>query len=210
MINILIADDHPIIRYGLKQIILNEQGMSVSGEAETASQVFDLLQKNEYDILILDIGLPDFSGLEVLGKMKYIKPHLPVLVLSAMPEDLYAVRVIKAGASGYLNKNSATENLIPAIKKIISGKNYISPHLTENLVSALKNDKGEKTHDNLSPREFEILCLIGSGKTVKNIAEELCLGIPTVYTYRTRILEKMNLNHDSELVQYCIKEGIIL
>jgi len=209
-IRILIADDHPIIRTGLKQIISDVEDMVISGEAENASQVFELLQKNDYDMLILDISLPDLSGLEVLSKLKNLRIKIPVLILSALPEDQYAIRVIKAGASGYLNKIVATEQLVPAIRKIVSGGHFISEHLTEKLISAMNKTDGKYRHEKLSPREFEIMTLIASGKSVKDVAEQLFLSIPTIYTYRTRIFEKMNMKNDSEIVQYCIIEGLTI
>ena len=210
MIKILIADDHPMIRYGLKQIISEEKDIKISGEAENGKQVFDLLKKNEYDLLILDLSLPDMNGAEILKKLKHSKYKIPVLILSAFPEDQYAVRLIKAGASGYLNKMAVGDLLITAIRKIISGGHYISSALSEKLVSAITNDNEENVHEKLSEREFEILCMIASGKTVKDVADKLFLSVPTVYTYRSRILEKMDMKNDNELIQYCIKEGLVL
>ena len=210
MVKILIADDHPIIRTGLKQIISEENNMKITGEAENAAQLFELIKKNEYDIIILDISLPDLSGLEVLSKLRNMKQRIPVLILSALPEEQYAVRVIRAGASGYLNKITATDQLVNAINKIISGGRFISPELSEKLINVIGKDDGKILHQKLSPREFEILRLIASGKTVKDVADKLFLSIPTVYTYRTRILEKMDMKTDSELVQYCIIEGLVL
>ena len=210
MIKILIADDHPMIRYGLKQIISEQKDIKVTGEAENGMQVFEFLKKNEYDLLILDLNLPDINGIEILKKLKHSKYKIPVLILSAFPEELYAVRLIKAGASGYLNKIAVADLLIDAIRKIISGGHYISSALSEKLVSAITNDNEENVHEKLSEREFEILCLIASGKTVKDVADKLFLSIPTVYTYRSRILEKMDMKNDNELIQYCIKEGLVL
>ena len=209
MIKILIADDHPMIRYGLKQIISEQKDIKVTGEAENGKQVFEFLKKNEYDLLILDLNLPDINGVEILKKLKHSKYKIPVLILSAFPEEQYAVRLIKAGASGYLNKIAVADLLIDAIRKIISGGHYISSALSEKLVSAITNDNEENVHEKLSEREFEILCLIASGKTVKDVADKLFLSIPTVYTYRSRILEKMDMKNDNELIQYCIKEGLI-
>ena len=210
MIKILIADDHPMIRYGLKQIISEQKDIKVTDEAENGKQVFEFLKKNEYDLLILDLNLPDINGVEILKKLKHSKYKIPVLILSAFPEEQYAVRLIKAGASGYLNKIAVADLLIDAIRKIISGGHYISSALSEKLVSAITNDNEENVHEKLSEREFEILCLIASGKTVKDVADKLFLSIPTVYTYRSRILEKMDMKNDNELIQYCIKEGLVL
>ena len=210
MIKILIADDHPMIRYGLKQIISEQKDIKVTDEAENGMQVFEFLKKSEYDLLILDLNLPDINGIEILKKLRHSKYKIPVLILSAFPEELYAVRLIKAGASGYLNKIAVADLLIDAIRKIISGGHYISSALSEKLVSALTNDKEENMHEILSEREFEILCLIASGKTVKDVADKLFLSVPTVYTYRSRILEKMDMKNDNELIQYCVKEGLVL
>jgi two-component system, NarL family, invasion response regulator UvrY len=210
MIKILIADDHPIIRHGLKQIITEESDMKISGEAESGTAIFELLKKNKYDILILDISLPDINGIEVLNKLKKTYPDLPVLILSAHPEDQYALRTIQAGAMGYLNKIAATEQLVNAIRKVISGGYYTSAALSDRLLSVLKENKKSVRHEDLSPREFEIMRLIASGITVKEIADKLFLSIPTVYTYRSRIYDKMKMKSDNEIIQYCIIEGLIL
>lgn len=210
MIKLLVADDHPMIRYGLKQIISEHQDMVVSGEADSGKQILDLLKKNEYDIMILDISLPDINGVEIIKKLRHSKYKIPILVLSALPEDQYAVRIIKAGASGFINKMAVSEQLINAIRKILAGGYYVSPALSEKLISVLKNDNEENIHEKLSPREFEIMCLIAGGSTVKNIADKLFLSIPTVYTYRKRILEKMDMQSDPEIIQYCIKEGLVI
>ncbi len=209
MIKIIIADDHPIIRYGLKQLISEEPDMKVTGEAENAARVFELTKENNYDILILDMSLPDINGLEVLSKLKYSKSDLSVLVLSALPEEQYALRCMKAGAAGYLNKIAASSQLINAIRKIMSGGNYLSPAISDRLLADLKKDRKKVLHENLSQREFEIMCLLGSGKSVKEIADNITLSIPTVYTFRSRIYQKMNMKTDTEIVQYCIIEGLI-
>ena len=209
MINILIADDHPIIRYGLKQLISEEPDMKVTGEAENAAGVFEMIKKNNYDILILDMSFPDVNGLEVISKLKYAKSEIAILVLSALPEEQYALRCLKAGAAGYLNKIAASSQLITAIKKIMGGGNYLSPAISDQILSDLKKDKKKVRHEYLSHREFEIMCLLGSGKSVKEIADNLIISIPTVYTYRTRIYQKMNMKTDTELVQYCIIEGLL-
>jgi two-component system, NarL family, invasion response regulator UvrY len=210
MIKILIADDHPIIRHGLKQIISEESDMEVTGEAENGNRVYELLKNNNFDILILDISLPDINGIEILNKLKRNYPELPVLVLSAHPEDQYALRTIQAGAMGYLNKITASEQLVSAIRKIISGSYYTSPTLSDKLLSVLKDNRKKIRHEDLSPREFEIMRLIASGKTVKEIADKLFLSIPTVYTYRSRIYEKMKMKSDNEIIQYCIIEGLVI
>jgi two-component system, NarL family, invasion response regulator UvrY len=209
MIKIIIADDHPIVRYGLKQLISDESDMKVTGEAENAACLFELIKKNNYDLLILDLSLPDINGLEVLSKLKHSKADIAVLVLSALPEEQYALRCLKAGAAGYLNKIAASSQLINAIRKIISGGNYLSPAISDQILSDLKKDKKKVLHENLSQREFEIMCLLGIGKSVKEIADNLILSIPTVYTYRSRIYQKMNMKTDTEIVQYCIIESLV-
>jgi two-component system, NarL family, invasion response regulator UvrY len=210
MIKILIADDHPIIRHGLKQIISEESDMKICGEAENGNQIFELIKEKDFDILILDISLPDINGIEVLNKLKKNHPDLSVLVLSAHSEDQYALRTIQAGAMGYLNKITATEELVNAVRKIISGGYYTSPNLSDKLLSVLKNNKKSIRHEDLSPREFEIMRMIATGKTVKEIADKLFLSIPTVYTYRSRVYEKMKMKSDNEIIQYCIMEGLII
>jgi two-component system invasion response regulator UvrY len=209
MIKILIADDHPIIRYGLKQLISEESDMKVTGEAENAAGVFEMIKKNNYDILILDMSFPDVNGLEVLSKLKHSKSDIAILVLSALPEEQYALRCIKAGAAGYLNKIAASSQLINAIRKIMSGGNYLSPAISDQLLADLKKGRKKVRHEDLSQREFEIMCLIGSGKSVKEIADNLIISIPTVYTYRSRIYQKMDMKTDTEIVQYCIIEGLL-
>jgi DNA-binding NarL/FixJ family response regulator len=210
MINIIIADDHPIIRYGLKQIISDEDDMKITGEAETGMKVLELLKQNEYDILILDINLPDINGMEVLNKIKHSRYNLPVLILSVLPEEQYAIRMIETGASGYLNKMAVSDELIFAIRKVVEGGYYIKPSLSENMMSILNNDRRKILHNSLTKREFEIMCMLASGKPIRGIAEKLLLGVPTIYTYRTKILEKMNFKNDSELIQYCVKENLLI
>ena len=210
MIKILIADDHPLIRNGLKQIISREKDMEVTCEASNAEEVFELIKKNKIDILILDISMPGMSGFEVLDKIKQKFLKLPVLMLSALSEDLYALKTLKAGASGYINKESAPEELVKAVRKVVSGGLFVSDYLAEKLASDFKNGFFKQPHEKLSKREFQIMCLIGSGKTVSEIAKELFLNVRTVSTYRARILDKINLKNNSEITNYCMKEGFIL
>ncbi len=210
MVKILIADDHPIIRYGLKQIIADEDDMMISGEAENGKQVFDLLNKHEYDILILDLSMPDINGLEVLKRLKIIKPNLPVLILSAHPEEQYAVKCIKAGAKGYLNKIAVSSLLINAIKRILEGEIFLSPSFYKQIISDLDNNSKQDLHEKLSHREYEIMILFASGKTVKEIAGALLLSIPTVYSYRLRIFRKMKFKNVIELAKYCNEGNLVL
>ena len=210
MIRILIADDHPIIRNGMRQMISDEEGMKIEGEAENGRQVFELLSNNNYDILILDLCLPDMNGMEILKKVKKSNPNMPVLILSALPEEPYAINLIKSGANGYVNKIAASEQLINAIKAVIGGKLYINPELSDRLIPILNNSEYRILHGSLTEREMEVMCLLASGKTIKSISNNLFLSIPTVYKYRNKIFQKMNMKNDSELIQYCIKQGLLM
>jgi DNA-binding NarL/FixJ family response regulator len=209
MIKILLADDHPIIIKGLKQIIEEEDDMKVTGEAKNGNEALDLMRKNDYDIAILDITMPKKTGVEVIEEMKYLKKKIPVLVLSVHPEDQFAMRVLKTGAKGYMTKESAPENIVDAIKKIINGGKYISPTLAEKILSDINSDRDEAPHETLSNREFQIIVMIASGKTLKEIAEELNLNIKTISTYRQRILEKMNMTSNSELTRYVLDNRLM-
>jgi DNA-binding NarL/FixJ family response regulator len=208
MIKVIIVDDHPVVRRGLKQIIEDEQDMQVAGEATTAGECFSLVRRMECSLVLLDISLPDRSGFDVLKQLKYERPGLPVLILSVHPEDQYAVRFIKAGASGYLMKEGAPEELVKAIRKVNAGGKYVSASLAEKLVSHLEaSDK--PPHENLSDREFQILCMISQGKSLKSIADELCISEKTVSTYRSRILEKMKMNANSDLTRYALENHLV-
>ena len=210
MIKILIADDHAIVREGLKQIVAEESDMRVASEASNSNELFDLIGKDKFDIVILDISMPGRSGLEALKDLKKSHPQLPVLILSMFSEDQYGLRAIKAGASGYLKKASAPTELVNAIRKIVDGGRYINQSLAEKLAAEYVPDKKELIHDNLSDRELQIMCLIASGKSAEGIANELSISIHTVYTYRNRILEKMNLKSNVELTQYAIQNNLIV
>ena len=208
MIKVIIVDDHPVVRHGLKQIIEDEQDMEVAGEARNAGECFSLVRKTECTLVLLDITLPDSNGFDVLKQLQYEIPRLPVLILSVYSEDQYAVRFIKAGASGYLMKEAAPEELIKAIRKVNAGGKYVSASLAEKLVFHL--DASDKpAHENLSDREFQILCLIVGGKSLKGIANELCISEKTVSTYRSRILEKMKMSTNSDLIHYASENHLI-
>jgi DNA-binding NarL/FixJ family response regulator len=209
MIKILIADDHPVVRKGLKEIIQATPDMTVSGEASDGQEVLEKVMKIDFDVVVLDIAMPGRSGLDVLKELKRGKPELPVLILSIHPEEQYAVRVLKAGASGYLTKDSAPDELITAILKVSRGKKYISSSLAEKLAYDLEIGAEKPLHETLSDREYEVMCLIASGKTVKEIAEELYLSVKTISTYRARILEKMKMRSSAELTHYAIKLGLV-
>ena len=208
MIRILIADDHAIVRGGLKEILLRELKDVISGEAGDAQQALAQIERGTWDLVILDITMPGRSGLDLLADLKQRRPELPVLVLSMHPEDQYGKRVLKAGASGYMNKEAAPEDLVKAIRKILSGGVYVSTALAEKLASDLSRHAGPP-HELLSPREFEVLRMIASGKGITQIAEELHLGVTTVSTYRARILEKMRMASTSELMRYAIDNRLI-
>ena len=209
MINVLIADDHAILRRGLKEILLRELDGVTCGEAENGQQVLDQIQNFDWDLVILDISMPGRGGLDVLRNLKALRPKLPVLVLSMHPEDQYGKRVLTAGASGYMNKESAPEELIKAVQKILGGGRYVSEALAETLASHLGQDTGRPAHEILSDREFEVLRKIALGKTVSQIAEELHLSVPTVSTYRARILEKMGMSTTAELMHYALRNHLV-
>jgi two-component system, NarL family, invasion response regulator UvrY len=209
MLKVLIADDHPVVRQGVKQILTEELQLKQFDEARNAREVLEKVSRNKWDILILDINLPDMSGLEILRQLKKVHPDLPVLVLTVFDEDQIAIRVLKAGASGFVTKETMPNELIAAVKKIHSGGKYVSPSLAEKLVFNIYTEDEKPLHHKLSNREYQVICLIAAGKSVKQIAEELYLSIQTIRTYRTRILEKMELNTDAELIHYAIQHGLI-
>ena len=208
MIRVITVDDHPVVRRGLKQIIAAEQDMQVVGEAENAREAILVIRQTPCDAVVLDITLPDASGLDVLSRLKSERPTLPVLIMSIHEEEQYALRVLKAGASGYLMKNSIPEELIKAIRKITSGGKYISPSLAERLASEFVSPE-TSLHEKLSDREFQILCLIASGKSLKEIGEALCISGKTVSSYRARILEKMNMKTNADLTRYALEYHLV-
>jgi len=209
MIQILIVDDHAILRRGLKEILEREfRDVSIGG-AGTAEQALAQLGSEKWDLVILDITMPGRSGIDVLTHLKALRPNLPVLVLSMHPEDQYGKRVLKAGASGYMNKESAPEELIKAVRKLLSGGRYVSETLAEMLAVDLGRDDGTPAHERLSDREFEVLRKMASGKTVGQIAQELHLSVATVSTYRARILEKMGMSNTAELIRYALTHHLV-
>jgi DNA-binding NarL/FixJ family response regulator len=209
MIKIIIADDHEIVRAGLKQIIADHPNMQVTGEASNGNELLKKIREHEYDVILLDIHMPGRNGLETLKQIKEEKKDIPVLVLTMYPEDKYAIRSLKAGAAGYLTKVTISEELVGAIKKVYQGGKYISLSLAETLADAISCDSEKLPHDYLSDREFQVLCMIASGKTIGKISEELCLSVKTISTYRKRILEKMNLKNNAELTHYGIKNRLV-
>jgi len=209
MLKILIVDDHAVVRQGVKQIINGYSEKSTIGEAKNAEEMLDLIRKSKWDLLILDIGLPGRSGLDVLGDIKKINAKLPVLALSAYPEDQLAIRVLKAGASGYLSKESASEELVSALKKVLAGGRYVSAALAERLAMTLEDSLDKLPHETLSDREYQIMCMLASGKATTEIAKELLLSPTTISTYRARVFRKLHLKKRSELVQYALHHRLI-
>ena len=209
MIRVLIADDHAIVRRGLKAILIHELEGAIYGEAKDAYETLVRIQDSEWDLAILDLTMPGRSGLDVLADLKAARPKLPVLVVSMHPEDQYAKRLLKSGASGYLNKESAPEELVKAVRKVLGGGRYVSAALAEKLAADLSEDTARPIHETLSNREFEVLRMIADGKTVTQIAEELHLGVTTVSTYRSRLLEKMGMETTADLMRYALHNRLI-
>ena len=209
MIRILIADDHAIVREGLKQIVADTPDMVVAGEASNGDEVLKCLQKDDYDLVLLDITMPGQSGLEVLKQLRPQRPRLPVLILSMHPEEQYAVRALRSGASGYLTKESVPKELLQAIRKAASGGTYVSSSLAKKLDSELALDTEKQTYRYLSDREFEVLCKLASGASIKKIAESMRLSVKTVSTYRHRILTKLRMKSNAELTRYAIENGLV-
>jgi len=209
MTKMLIVDDHPVVREGLKRILLDTSNMLAVDEAGTSQEVLERVQQNDYDLVLLDISLPDRSGLDVLKELKRTKPDLQILVISIHPEEQYAVRAMRAGAAGYLTKESAPDELVAAVQKVLLGRKYISSSLAEKLAFALEVDVEKQPHETLSDREYQVMCMIASGKTVKEIAGELMLSAKTINTYRSRVLRKMRVNSSVELIHYAIKHRLV-
>jgi len=209
MLRIIIADDHTVVRRGLKQILLDEFPSAVIEEAADAELLLKKVFKEEWDIVISDLSMPGRSGMDALQQIKLHNPKLPVLILSVHSEEHYAIRVLKAGASGYLNKESAPEELIQAVRRLLMGKKYITPTIAEQLASGLDKDSEKPLHEILSDREFEVLKLLASGKSVSDIADQMVLSVTTVSTYRARIMAKMNLKTNADLTLYAIENKLI-
>jgi two-component system, NarL family, invasion response regulator UvrY len=208
MIRVLIVDDHPIVRRGLKDILADERDVEVSDTADP-HEALRLIRQQAWDLVVLDLDLPGKSGLDLLKDVKRERARLPVLILSVYPEEQFAVRTLRAGASGFLCKDSAPEDLVKALRKILKGGRYFSERVADQLLSR-PHARGVTAypHESLSHREFQILCLLGAGKTVKDIARELSLSAPTVSTYRARLLEKMEMKTTAELVRYAVKNRL--
>jgi DNA-binding NarL/FixJ family response regulator len=209
MIKILIADDHTIVREGLKQILAETPDLLVADEAEDGQELLNKVSKKDYDVILLDISMPGRSGLDILKQLKSERPNLSVLILSMYSEEQYAMRAIRAGASGYMTKESAPEELINAIRKVSQGRKYVSPSLAEKLAFSFESGNERPLHEILSDREYQVMCMIASGKSVKEIAENLSLSVKTISTYRSRILEKMHLKNNSALTHYAIQNRLV-
>jgi two-component system invasion response regulator UvrY len=209
MIRALIADDHAVVRHGLRQILQETSDMQVAGEAASGPEALERARGDVYDVVVLDITMPGRSGFDVLKELRVERPSLPVLVLSMHAEEQFAVRLLKAGAAGYLNKESAPEELVKAIRKVVSGGRYVSPTLAEKLAFEIDAGSDKLVHETLSDREFQVMRMMASGKTVKEIAAELSLSVKTISTYRARILTKMNLHTNAELIHYAITNQLV-
>ncbi len=209
MIRILIVDDHVMFREGLKQILAKHRDMNVAGEVGNGTDALQSVRSDGYDVVVLDISMPGRSGWDILKEIKLENPGLPVLILSMHPEDQYAIRMLKAGASGYISKESVPEELILAIRKVASGGKYVSPALAEKIAYALDRHSDKLPHQLLSNREFQVMSMLASGKSLKEIAEELSLSEKTITTYRARILEKLNLRNNVELTHYVIENKLL-
>jgi two-component system, NarL family, invasion response regulator UvrY len=209
MIRILVADDHTIVREGLKQILADVDDMAVRDEAGNGQEALAKIRDGEFDVILLDISMPGRSGLEILKEIKAEHPKLPVLILSMHAEEQYAVRALRAGASGYVTKASAPDELIGAIRKVSCGRKYVSSSLAEKLAFELDIDTKKPPHETLSDREYQVMLMLASGKTVKEIADELCLSVKTISTYRSRVMEKMNMKKNAELTLYAIQNHLV-
>jgi len=209
MIRVLIADDHAIVRKGLRQIVKEQAAYMEVEEAVDGQEVLEKIMVGVWDVLVLDISMPKRSGLDILQEVRHSRPRLPVLVLSVHPEEQYAVRVLKAGAAGYMNKDCALDELVQAIQKVVGGGKYVSSTLAERLAFELSGQTDKLPHETLSDREFSVLLLIGAGRSVSEIAAELALSVKTVSTYRARILEKLNLHSNAEMIRYVIDSDLL-
>jgi DNA-binding NarL/FixJ family response regulator len=209
VIKVLIADDHPVVRRGLRQILAETDDIHVGGEVGSAEDVVRAVRDERWDVVVLDISIPGKTGIELIGDVRRERPETRVLILTVHPAEQYAVRAIKGGASGFLNKESAPENLTTAIRKIAGGGRYISAELAETLASVLAGESNGPPHERLSDREFEIMKLLASGKTVSEVAQGLSLSVKTVSTHRTRLLKKMDMKTNAELTSYAVRQGLV-
>ena len=209
MIHVIIADDHPVVRQGLIRILAEEADMALAAEAASGQELLDKLDKADCDVVLLDVSMPGRGGLDILAELRRHYPKIPVLVLSVYPEDQFGLRVLKSGAAGYMNKETACDQLVNAIRKVHGGGKYVSANLAEKIAADLATDTRLPPHETLSHREYQVMCLIASGKTVSEIARELCLSQKTISTHRTRILEKMGMKTSAQLTYYAIQNNLI-
>lgn len=209
MVRVLIADDHAIVRKGLKQLLLEEYPSADIGEVGDAEGLIASLMNGHWDVVICDMNMPGRSGLDALNQIRQSDSKLPVLIMSMYPEDQYALRVLKAGASGYLGKETIHDELIKAVQTVLLGRKYITPTIAEKLAEAFNTDSDKQSHELLSDREFDVFKLLASGKSVSEIAEQLSLSVTTVSTYRSRVMEKMNMRSNAELARYAIENKLI-
>ncbi len=207
MARVLVADDHPLLRSGLRQLLDAEPGLEFAGEAADSDQVLAQIQTDCWDLVLLDLCMPGRGGMEVLREIRRTRPHLPVLILSMHAEEQFAARAIKAGASGYLSKTGTPAEVVSAIHKVLKGLKYVSPAVAGTLANSPLN--GRPAHERLSDREFQVMCKIASGQTVSQIAAEARLSVKTISTYRSRVLEKMNMRSNAELTRYAIQQGLV-
>jgi DNA-binding NarL/FixJ family response regulator len=208
-IHVLIADDHAIVRQGLKQILSETEDLVIAGEADDGVEALLLARQRDWNVFLLDVSMPNRNGIDTLKQLKKEFPRLPVLILSMHPEEQYAVRALKAGASGYLTKQSAPEQLVTAIRQVSQGKKYLSPAVAQQLAEAISDHTEKPPHERITDREYQVLVLIASGKTLTQIADLLNLGVATVSTYRARLLEKMGLKSTAELIRYGLEHGLV-
>ena len=208
-IRVLIADDHPVVRRGLRQLLEEAGDIEVAGEAGTAAETLDHVRRDRWDVVLLDLDLPDRSGLEVMRDLKLVQDDLPILFLTVASEDQFAIRALRAGAAGYMTKKTAPAELIEAIRKVVNGGRYVTPAVAERIALHLDKDMEHPTHDSLSNREYEVFQMLASGRTATQVAEALHLSVKTVSTYRSRVLEKMGLNTNAELTVYAVRNGIV-
>lgn len=208
-IHVLIADDHAIVRQGLKQILSETDDLVVTGEADDGAEALQLARQQPWDVFLLDVSMPNRNGIDTLKQLKKEFPRLPVLILSMHPEEQYAVRALKAGAAGYLTKQSAPEQLVTAIRQVAGGKKYVSAVVAQQLVEALSDNTDKLPHERITDREYQVLVMIAAGNPLTQIAESLNLGVATVSTYRARLLEKMGLRSTAELIRYGLENGLV-
>ena len=209
MKKVLVADDHAVVREGIKQIIAETADMVVAGEAVNGWEVLEKARGGDYDVVVLDISMPGKNGMEILKELKRERPGVPVLILSMHPEEQYALRVLRAGASGYVTKESAPDELIAALEKVLRGSKYVTTALAERLILDIGVGPEESLHEKLSDRELQVLCLLAEGKTINQIGQELCLSAKTISTYRSRIMQKMAMKTNAQLIRYAIKHGLV-